>query len=242
MLVMTVKADTPHPLDNLQGNRLDGYTLTLGEIKQLRMSGWKGFTLYLQDSHGFLTTSPVVKGIFSIGGKDGVRPWMDLQYWEEVEFQTGRDPRISLSLAVTCLDLRLFKCLGAMIPAGGHLMVSYEDEQKIHNDTLRSLNRGIPPALTSLGRLLFMAGFHHIKNWYLSEGGFEGPRKLWAEKALTTTVARAYLESTAQHIEGFVQRNPGSDHSQLEEAALERSKEILEVIRGELCGLLKAKG
>jgi hypothetical protein len=50
----------PHclPLENLHGKRLNGYTLYLGEVKQLRMSGWKGFTLYLQNSHALLTRSP----------------------------------------------------------------------------------------------------------------------------------------------------------------------------------------
>lgn len=47
------------PLKNLNGKTLNGYILYLGEVKQLRLSGWKGFKSYLEDSQGVLSTSPV---------------------------------------------------------------------------------------------------------------------------------------------------------------------------------------
>jgi len=73
-------------LKNLDNKRLNDYTLHMGELKQLRFSGWKGFKLYVRDSCGFLSGSPVIKGIYSVGGKDAVKPWMDLEYYEELEF------------------------------------------------------------------------------------------------------------------------------------------------------------
>ncbi len=73
-------------LKKLHEKRVNGYTLHLGELKQLRFSGWKGFRLYIRDSRGTLSKIPVIKGIYSIGGRDGVKPWMDLEYYEELEF------------------------------------------------------------------------------------------------------------------------------------------------------------
>ncbi len=73
-------------LKKLHGKRLNGHTLHLGELKQLRFSGWKGFRLYIRDSSGALSGFPVIKGIYSIGGSDGVKPWMDLKCYEELQF------------------------------------------------------------------------------------------------------------------------------------------------------------
>ncbi len=73
-------------LKNLDNKKLNGYTPHMGELKQLRFSGWKGFRLYIRDSRGILSGSPVIKGIYSLGGKDGVKPWMDLEYYKELEF------------------------------------------------------------------------------------------------------------------------------------------------------------
>jgi hypothetical protein len=39
-----------------------------------------------------------------------------------------------------------------------------------------------------------MAGFQCLKDWYLAEGEFESPRKLWGEKALNETIAQSFYE------------------------------------------------
>ncbi len=58
----------------------------MGELKQLRFSGWKGFRLYIRDSRGALSEILAIKGIYSVGGRDGVKAWMDLEYYKELEF------------------------------------------------------------------------------------------------------------------------------------------------------------
>jgi hypothetical protein len=73
-------------LKKLHEKRANGYMLYLGELKQLRFSGWKDFRSYIRDSRGVLSEIPVIKGIYSIGGRDGVKPWMDLEYYEELQF------------------------------------------------------------------------------------------------------------------------------------------------------------
>lgn len=222
---------TMHPLQNLEGKKLNVYTLHLRNVTQLPLSGWKDFALHLQNTQNQLSTHPVIGGIFSVGGRDGVKPWMDVVYSERVTFSVGENCEGSISLRSENLDRKLFRYLGELIPPGGHLMVSYEGEEKIHRDTLRSLHIGIPPAVTPLGILIFLAGFQYIKDWYLSEGGFEGPRKLWGEKAHNETTVQDFYQKTLQQVNTFLKREPRSTPREIEVAAQKRAQEVLRIIR-----------
>ncbi len=215
-------------LRELHGLGLKDFSLQLGEVKQLRFSGWKGFKLYLQNAAARLSTLPVVKGIFSVGGKEGVKPWMDIEYREELEFPEAEGQLFKISMSQNEQDRALFKHLGGLIPPGGHIMVSYEGDQKIHLETIKSLSISIPPAATPLGYLIFLAGFQYIKDWYLAEGGFEGPRKLWGEKAPDKTWTKNFCEKTAQQMRDYLQRKPTSFHN-LEESATSRAREVLKI-------------
>lgn len=228
-------------LKNLHGKRINGYTLNLGELQQLHLSGWKGFELYLQNSQGILTTSPVIKGIYSVGGKDGVKPWMDLEYSEELRFSQGEETEDTLSLSYKSLNRKLFKHLGDIIPPDGHLMVSYEGDQKVHVDTMRSLNTGIPPSITPLGFLIFLGGFQLVKDWYLAEGGQEGPRKLWGEKAPDRLWIQIFYERTTQQILRYLQKKPNPTYGELVEGAKRRTEELLETIKRNYDGNLNLK-
>ena len=218
-------------LEILNQRKLNNFGLYLGEVKQLRLSGWKGFKLYLQNTSGIRSELPVIKGIYSAGGKDGVKAWMDLEYREELEFSKGDNSQAFFSLRTSHLNRKLFMYLGNIIPPGGHLMVSYEGEQKIHTMTLESLSLGIPPVLTSLGILIFLAGFQYIKDWYLAEGGHEGPRKLWGEKAPDAHWSEVFLEKTAQQIRQFLEKKSNFLPKELKAQSQERAKEIFEIIR-----------
>lgn len=191
-----------HPLEGADGLRLDGFTLTLSDLKPLRKSGWRGFPFLLENGEGTRGSDPVVWGIHSLGGKDGVRGWMDPEYREEIAFPfpTERSGGIRISLAEKGMDRKLFGALGETIPPGGHLMVSYEGEQQIHGEALSGLLAGIPPAATPLGFLLFLSGFAYVKDWYLAKGGMEGPRKLWGEKAPDAGWERIHREKTGMWI------------------------------------------
>jgi hypothetical protein len=216
------------PLRKLHGLGLKDFSLHLGEVKQLRFSGWKGFKLYLQNAAGRLSTLPVVKGIFSVGGKEAVKPWMDIEYREELEFPEAEGQLFKISMSQNEQDRLLVKHLGGLIPPGGHLMVSYEGDQKIHLETIKSLSISIPPAATPLGYLIFLAGFQYIKDWYLAEGGFEGPRKLWGEKAPDKAWTKNFYEKTAQQMRDYLERKPTSFHD-LEESARSRAREVLKI-------------
>ena len=221
------------PFSEVDGRRLGGYTLVLGEVKALRRSGWSAFTLQIKDLRGTLRRHPVVRGIHSKGGKDGVKGWMDIDYWEEIPCGEGDLAGSPLSLREEKLDGEIFTLLGEAIPPGGHLMVSYEGEQEIHGDTLRELADGVPPAATPLGHLLFFAGFRYVKDWYLAEGGMEGPRKLWGEKAPDAAWKRTFGEWTLRQLVPFLEQEPSPRSGNVLEAARRRAREVVRTIREE---------
>jgi len=234
-----MKKNNLTPLKNLQNKKINNYTLHLGEVKQLHLTGWRGFKLYLKDSNGILSSPPVIQGIYSIGGKDGVKPWMDLEYYEELNFFQEKKLKYTIALSSKALDKKLFRYLGDIISPGGHLMVSYEGENKVHTDTIKALNIGIPPVATALGFLIFMSGFQYIKNWYLAEGGHEGPRKLWGEKAPDEFWTRDFYQRTIQQIQKFLKKDPNPAYRELEEPAKKQSEEVLEVIKRNYKGKIR---
>lgn len=139
--------------------------------RSLSKEGWTYFSLDLcRKRRG--PGAVIVEGIYSQGGKHGIAAWMDVAYFPvRGKIAHGTD-----------MDLVVFRSLSRAIPPGGHIMVSYETHAPLQEKTMELLAEGMPPALTPLGSLLFLSGFIIVKDWYLSEGGHEGPRKLWAEK------------------------------------------------------------
>jgi hypothetical protein len=220
-----------HPLTGLHDKNVNDFRLHLGEVKQLRLSGWKGFKLYLRNPQNIISTSPVIKGIYSSGGKDGVQSWMDLDYRDEIQFQYPQNGQEKYTLSTSESGSKLFSLLGYLIPPGGHLMISYEGDQQIHAETVKSLSLGIPAAVTPLGYLLYKGGFQYIKDWYLAEGGFEGPRKLWGEKAPDDSWRLNYMKRTALQIDTFLQKTFSSSYGDLVEPARKRANEIVEIIQ-----------
>lgn len=158
---------------------------------------------------------------------------MDIEYWDEIPGENGESAGSRLSLRAEGLDRRIFGLLGETIPRGGHLMVSYEGEQEVHRDTLRELAEGVPPSATSLGHLLFFAGFRHVKDWYLAEGGMEGPRKLWGEKAPDAAWERTFGEWTMRQLVPFLERSRKPEPGTLLDAVRQRAEEVLRTIREE---------
>lgn len=221
------------PLSDVDGRRLGPFTLVLCDVRGLRRSGWKEFSLRLMDDRGTLLRQPVIGGICSRGGKDGVRGWMDIDYWEEIPFGDGEPDGSRLSLRAEGLDREIFRLLGEAIPPGGHLMVSYEGDQEVHRETLLSLAQGVPPAATPLGHLIFYGGFRYVKDWYLAEGGMEGPRKLWGEKAPDAVWERAFGLRTRKQLLPFLDGRPSPERGNLLDAGRMRAEELLRMIREE---------
>lgn len=225
------EGERTHPLEGMNGLRLDGFSLVLADLKPLRKSGWRGFAFLLEDGAGSRGNAPVVRGIYSVGGKNGVRGWMDIEYREEISFASEKPGGTRIFLEENGMDRKLFGALGGTIPPGGHLMVSYEGDQRIHRETLAGLSAGIPPVATPLGFLLFLSGFPYVKDWYLAEGGMEGPRKLWGEKAPDAGWERVYREKTMRQILSFLERNAREEVPDFVAEARIRAEEVTRSVR-----------
>jgi hypothetical protein len=107
-------------------------------------------------------------------------------------------------------------------------MVSYETDGAVHRETLRLLEAGVPPAATPLGFLLFRSGFSLVKNWYLAEGGHEGPRKLWGEKAPDPEWESTFRQRTERQLLEFLAQPVRQGLSEDEKEARRRAETILD--------------
>jgi hypothetical protein len=128
------------------------------------------------------------------------------------------------------LDEGIFALLGEHVPPGGHLMFAYEVsyESPFHRDTQEALMKGFPPIITTQGKLLFRAGFRLVKDWYLSEGGHEGPRKLWGEKPINDVESRSFDLKTFLQLLALLSRKPNPTCIERERFTRRRVLETME--------------
>lgn len=189
-----------HVLSGLHGAPLGEYRLQLDPLKRERKSGWVRFRVRLTDARS-AATGPVLEGVYSRGGR-GALPWIELLHYAPRIAADGDDV---LDLGETGLDLPLFRTLNDLLPPGGHAMVGCEGAD--HQDTYRPLLKGVPPAATPLGALLFEAGFRKVKFFYLAEGGWEGQQKVWGEKPLHEEMRREWDRATARELERYLEKS-----------------------------------
>jgi hypothetical protein len=145
-------------------------------------------------------SSPFVTAIVSGGGR-GVRQWVECRIFPQVEFPGGR----TVDARKMGLEAAIIGRLADLIPPGGHLMIDYDSGGQ--DLTLAELVAQVPPPASYLGELMFRAGFRgQFKDWYFSEGGHEGPRKLQANKSPTAEAERAAIRDHMWLLRQFVRR------------------------------------
>jgi hypothetical protein len=157
--------------------------------------------------------------------------WVEVgDYFPIVHFRGRGLPTKTTHLSRDGLDQGIFHLLGECVPPGGHLMFAYEVsyESPLHRETQETLMKGFPPVSTSQGELLFRSGFRLVKDWYLSEGGHEGPRKLWGEKPLNEVESRGFDVKTFLQLLAFLSRKPNTTCIERERLARRRALEIAE--------------
>jgi hypothetical protein len=112
-------------------------------------------------------------------------------------------------------------------------MLAYEvaHESSFHWETQLCLMKGVPPVCTAPGELLFQTGFRLVKDWYLAEGGHEGPRKLWGEKPSSESDLRLFDLKTFVQLLAFLSRKPPPETVDIELGARKRALRVL----GGLC-------
>lgn len=190
-------------------------------------AGWHYLTVAIARDGGAPSASPLMTGILSGGGR-GVKPWCECRLYPEVRTADGAP----LDARGAGLEAALVARLGEIIPDGGHLMAEYESpgQERTHAELLLR----VPPAASYLGALMFEAGFRGaFKDWYISEGGHEGPRKLQANKSPNPGAARAALREHERELSEFLKRRLPENlrDAEIVRTAQGRARRILAVIR-----------
>jgi hypothetical protein len=185
----------------LRGASAHRYRLIVSDLKPVRPRvGWLYITIALSDAGDRLSKSPLMMGIVSGGGRR-VMPWVECRIYPALEWADGA----ILDARACGLEAALINLIGELIPPGGHLMVEYESPGQV--ETHAELLLRVPPAACYLGSLMFRAGFRgEFKDWYISEGGHEGPRKLQANKSPTLAAARAAMRNHVTELTAFAKR------------------------------------
>ncbi|GBD12930.1 hypothetical protein HRbin24_00951 [bacterium HR24] len=187
-----------HPLASLQGKAIAGLRLAvfLGPASAV---GSRYFQLWLLDEDGRPSVQAVALGLFN-AGRFPAYNWVELvRYLPRARFD-GREVR----LGERGREERLFRLLSSLVPPGGSLMVEYDSPE--HALTARILSRGYPPPCTPLGYALLAAGCLSFRDWYIPEGGREGPRKLQGFKPLDDETARQRARALAEAIREALSR------------------------------------
>jgi len=212
-----------HPLLRLEGRRLAGGRLRFFPGRTSRF-GALYFSLHLE-RNGCLSREPVLMGLYHSGPYPSYN-WIEVaQVNEHLTFE-ARDAGPGAALDAPDLR-RLMALLRELIPPGGHLMLEYESPRWA--STARALNLGAPPAATELGELLRAAGCAtSIRNWYIPEGGHEGPRKLQGFKPLGEGRARSAREARDRELRDFLTSlAPGAQSNAALADARRRARRLL---------------
>jgi len=204
------------------------YRLSLVELKPVRpRAGWFHLIVGVGRAHATPSRTPLAMGIVSGGGRL-VMPWFELRIYPTVKLADGS----TLDARGLGLEAGLINLIGELIPPGGHLMIEYESPGQ--STTHAELLLRVPPAASYLGSLMFQAGFRgELKDWYISEGGHEGPRKLQANKSPTAIAARRAREVHRRELAAFVKRPRPTDPqaAAIIATAQERARRILKGLR-----------
>src|SRR6266508_2791792 len=211
-----------HPLARL-------HAAPLGEHRLMVLLGPKNnvgsryFQLFVADTGGELAAEPLALGLHNSGPFPAYN-WIELTQYHPVQ-RFGDE---TLDLATEGLDRKLFETLSELVPPGGHMMVEYDSPSQRASE--RVLTLGYPQAASPLGYLMFRAGCRSYRDWYISEGGREGPRKLQGFKPLNEEVRREKEALLTRELEELLSR---TKHSLGEWGALarENAKRVLEELR-----------
>lgn len=208
-----------HALSSLHGAAIGPYRLIvlLGPKNHV---GSQFFQVFLADRDGALADGPLALGLHNSGPYPGFN-WVELTRYNSRLPIAGED----VDLSEGDLDRELFRLLAELVPAGGHLMVEYDSPSQ--QETARALTSGVPPAATETGYRMFEAGCRSFRDWYIPEGGREGPRKLQGFKPYNEEIAREKTDALREELEAFVSKSGEVYGEEIAARAVERAKQAL---------------
>ena len=105
-------------------------------------------------------------------------------------------------------------------------MVEYDSPSQKASE--RVLTLGYPPVTSPIGYLMFQVGCRSFRDWYISEGGREGPRKLQGFKPWNNEITREKTEALHAELEGF-RLAPGAE-SEWRAQAERTARAVLEAL------------
>ena len=194
-----------HPLRAVDGAAVAADVTLAIELGAQNHVGSDCFRAFLVSAQHGATTTPVIGGLCNRGPFPGYN-------WVEVAYASDRAPLAAGGvLAVTAaIDQRIVQALAAVVPPGGHLMLEYDSPHRA--TTARALAANVPPVATPLGALMFAAGCGvAFTDWYISEGGREGPRKLQGFRALDAEHEQRRGREMLTALEAFMARSRDVD-------------------------------
>ena len=166
-----------HPLHILEGRAVgDGVFLAV-EIGKRNRVGSTNFRVLLNSTTLGMSEVPVLIGLQNSGEFPGFN-WVEVtSFNSSIGFADGT---VEIPDSI---DLNIIRTLSELVPSGGHMMIEYDSTAR--RNTARALALKVPPIITPLGSMMFSVGCGvAFKDWYISEGGREGPRKLQGFKAV----------------------------------------------------------
>ena len=186
-------------IDRIDSRQIGIFSLVVAEARPIQpRAGWLHIKIALRDRSGAISSSPIATGIASGGGR-GVKPWLECRLLSTVEFAD----RNAVNARSMGLEAEIVEVLSGLIPPGGHLMLDYEHPGQ--EETFAELTLGVPPTATYLGSLMFRAGCRgEFKDWYFSEGGHEGPRKLQANKSPDAASRQRAMRQHLRQLRAFI--------------------------------------
>lgn len=183
--------------------------------------GARYFRCYLVSELG-RTAEPVVFGMQNAGPYPGFN-WVEvIDYRAVVPLEDGREVEVPDGI-----EQLIFEQFARLVPAGGHLMAEYDSAAR--RTTALALAARVPPLATPLGARMAEVGCGDaFKDWYISEGGREGPRKLQGFRAVDEEHARRRGLEMLEALQAFLASSADLDWNlqaktrPLAQAAIER--------------------
>jgi hypothetical protein len=111
------------------------------------------------------------------------------------------------------------------------MMVEYDSPSQ--RRTARILTLGYPEVTSPTGYLMFKMGCRSFKNWHISEGGREGPRKLQGFKPWNDEIRREKTRHLRSEIAHVLERGPDSKHGDLGNLAHTNAVSVAEALDSE---------
>lgn len=188
-----------HPLSRLDGAEVGNGVLLRIELGPKNRVGSDYFRAFLVSDQLGETVEPVLLGLQNRG------PYPGYNWVEVIDFQ-GRLTVDGGQVEVPAgIDQEIVSALASTVPAGGHLMMEYDSAHR--SMTRRALAARVPPVATPLGGMMFAAGCIAFTDWYISEGGREGPRKLQGFVAVNEQHVQQRSREMLLELEAFMQRS-----------------------------------